>query len=279
MKIVQDNKSLDKLCKKLKKHKVIYLDTEFKRDKTYWPILCTLQFRLPRSSYLVDFIDGKDLDFTELTNILKSKNILKVMHSARQDIEVLYSHFKIITTPIFDTQLAYQLIYQVNSIGYTTMINNFYKTNLSKKYQLSDWTVRPLSKEQLLYAESDVKYLPKVFKKLNSNIDKLDLKDTLKKLHLGIQDIKDIYNPKKAFKRFKTKRINKIEMKKLKIFTAWRELKAQEKNIPRNWIISDKTIDLSLKGKLHDKTFKKKKKNNHNGIDEFKKFLKSQKFI
>ena len=159
------------------------------------------------------------------------------------------------------------------------MINNFYKTNLSKKYQLSDWTVRPLSKEQLLYAESDVKYLPKVFKKLNSNIDKLDLKDALKKLHLCIQDIKDIYNPKKAFKRFKTKSINKIEMKKLKLFTSWRELKAKEKNIPRNWIISDKTIDLSLKGKLLDKTFKKKKKNNDNGIDEFKNFLKSQKFI
>ena len=125
-----------------------------------------------------------------------------------------------------------------------------------------------------MYAESDVKYLPKVFKKLNSNIDKLDLKDTLKKLHLGIQDIKDIYNPKKAFKRFKTKSINKIEMKKLKLFTSWRELKAQEKNIPRNWIISDKTIDLSLKGKLLDKTFKKRKRIMTIGIDEFKKFLK-----
>ena len=159
------------------------------------------------------------------------------------------------------------------------MINKFYKTDLSKKYQLSDWTVRPLSKEQLLYAESDVKYLPKVFKKLNSNINKLHLTDTLNKLHLAILDVKDIYNPNKAFKRFKTKRINKSEMKKLKIFTAWRELKAQEKNIPRNWIISDKTIDLSLKGKLLDKTLKKKKKNNDNGIDEFKKFLKCQKFV
>ena len=68
-------------------------------------------------------------------------------------------------------------------------------------------------------------------------------------------------------------------MKKLKLFTTWRELKAQEKNIPRNWIISDKTIDLSLKGKLFDKIFKKKKKNNDNSIDEFKKFLKSQEFV
>ena len=279
MQIVQDNKSLDKLCKKLKKYKVVYLDTEFKRDKTYWPILCTLQFRLPRSSYLIDFIDGKDLDFTELINILTRENIIKVMHSARQDVEVLYSHFKIITAPIFDTQLAYQIIYQVNSIGYTNMINKFYKTDLSKKYQLSDWTVRPLSKEQLLYAESDVKYLPKVFKKLNSNINKLHLTDTLNKLHLAILDVKDIYNPNKAFKRFKTKKINKSEMKKLKIFTTWRELKAQEKNIPINWIISDRTIDLSLKGNLLNKTYKKKKKNHDNNIDEFKKFLESQKFV
>ena len=88
MKIVQDNKSLKILCKNLKKQKIIYLDTEFLRDRTYWPLLCTIQIRTQRKSYLLDMISDDQMNFEEFKNILKNKNILKVIHSGRQDIEV-----------------------------------------------------------------------------------------------------------------------------------------------------------------------------------------------
>ena len=86
MKIVQDNKSLKTLCKNLKNQKIIYLDTEFIRDRTYWPLLCTIQIRTNRKSYLIDMISNKDMNFKQLKEILKNNNILKVIHSARQDV-------------------------------------------------------------------------------------------------------------------------------------------------------------------------------------------------
>ena len=122
MKIVQDNKSLKSLCKNLKNHKIIYLDTEFRRDRTYWPLLCTIQIRTQKKSYLIDMISNQNMDFKQLKDILKNKNILKVIHSARQDIEVLLYSFNLIVWPIFDTQLAYSLAYNENNIGYTSKI-------------------------------------------------------------------------------------------------------------------------------------------------------------
>ena len=89
MKIVQDNKSLKNLCKLLKTQKVIYLDTEFKRDRTYWPKLCTIQFKTPRNTYLIDMLLIKQLDMEELRKILINKKLKKVIHSAKQDIEVI----------------------------------------------------------------------------------------------------------------------------------------------------------------------------------------------
>ncbi len=93
MKIVQDNKSLKTLCKNLKNQKIIYLDTEFIRDRTYWPLLCTIQIRTKRKSYLIDMISNKDMNFKQFKEILKNKNVLKVIHSARQDIEVILYNF------------------------------------------------------------------------------------------------------------------------------------------------------------------------------------------
>ena len=127
MEIVQDNKSLKKLCKNLIKQKIIYLDTEFLRDRTYWPLLCTIQIRTQRKSYLIDMMSDDQMDFKHFKDILKNKKILKVIHSARQDIEVLLYNFNLVVWPIFDTQLAYGLISDENNIGYTNLVKKLFK--------------------------------------------------------------------------------------------------------------------------------------------------------
>ena len=116
MKIVQDNKSLVSLCKLLAKQHIIYLDTEFKRDKTYWPKLCTIQFRTSRQTYLLDIIDISKYDLEKLKYILSSNLILKVIHSAKQDIEVLNYTFGIKVKNVFDTQLVYDQIFHLSLI-------------------------------------------------------------------------------------------------------------------------------------------------------------------
>ena len=107
MKIVQNNKSLRNLCKVLKKQKVIYLDTEFKRDRTYWPKLCTIQFKTQRNVYLVDMLLIEQINMNELKEILIDKKFRKVIHSAKQDIEVINYALDIRIKNIFDTQMAY----------------------------------------------------------------------------------------------------------------------------------------------------------------------------
>jgi len=280
MEIVQDNKSLKTLCKNLKKQKIIYLDTEFLRDRTYWPLLCTIQIRTQRRSYLIDMISDGQMDFKQFKDILENKNILKVIHSARQDIEVLLYKFNLIMWPIFDTQLAYGLISKENNIGYTNLVEKLFKIKLSKKYQQSNWSVRPLSKSQIDYAKNDVKFLPKIYKIILKEIKK---KRKTSKLNLEINKLKalkNIFDVKNAYKRTKSKKLSAKELKLLKSISEWREETAQKINIPRNWVISNKVIMQAVKKKKLDLTTKDNKNKKFNSkIEDFKKFLEIKKFI
>ena len=280
MKIVQDNKSLKNLCKNLKKQKIIYLDTEFLRDRTYWPLLCTIQIQTQKKSYLIDMISSNQMNFDPFKDILANKNILKVIHSARQDIEVLLYNFNLVVWPIFDTQIAYGLLYDQDNIGYTSLVEELLKIKLSKKYQKSNWKFRPLSKSQILYAENDVKFLPKIYKLL---LEKIRNKRIVGKFNLEINKLKlliNIFDIKNSYKRIKTKKLSIKELKLLKSISEWREEKAQEINIPRNWVVSDKIlIDFVKKKKLKLTKINNKNKNYNSKIEDFNKFLKSKKLI
>ena len=280
MKIVQDNKSLKTLCKNLKNQKIIYLDTEFIRDRTYWPLLCTIQIRTNRKSYLIDMISNQDMNFKQLKEILKNNNILKVIHSARQDVEVILYNFNLIIWPIFDTQLAYGLAYNENNIGYNAIAEKLLRIKLSKENQQSNWAHRPLSRSQINYAENDVKFLPEIYEiifkeiKIKRKINKLKLETNKLKL------IKDIFDIKNAYKKIKSKNLSNKELKMLKFITEWREKTAQKVNIPRNWVITDKLIMQVVKKKeLKLEAKETKNKNFNSKIEDFSQFLKINKFI
>ena len=280
MKIVQDNKSLKNLCKNLEKQKIIYLDTEFLRDRTYWPLLCTIQIRTKRKSYLIDMVSDDKMDFKQFKSILKNKKILKVIHSARQDIEVILYNFNVIVWPIFDTQLAYGLISNENNIGYNSLVEKLFKIKLSKKYQQSNWNVRPLSFSQINYAENDVKFLPKIHEIILSEIKS---KRKTSRLNLEInklKSLKNIFDVKNAYKRIKSRKLSIKELTLLKSISEWREITAQKFNIPRNWVISDKVIiQFVKKNKLNLIARNDKNKNFNSKIGDFKKFLEIKKLI
>ena len=280
MKIVQDNKSLKILCKNLKKQKIIYLDTEFLRDRTYWPLLCTIQIRTQRKSYLLDMISDDQMNFEEFKNILKNKNILKVIHSARQDIEVLLYNFNVIVWPIFDTQLAYGLVSNENNIGYNSLVEKLFKIKLSKKYQQSNWDTRPLSMSQINYAENDVKYLPSIHKII---LKEINIKKKVSRLNLEInklKSLKNIFDVNNAYKRIKSRKLSVKDLTLLKSISEWREKTAQKVNIPRNWVISDKVmLQFVKKKKLSLVTKDNKNKNFNSKIDDFKKFLEIEKLV
>ena len=280
MKIVQDNKSLKILCKNLEKQKIIYMDTEFLRDRTYWPLLCTIQIQTSKKCYLIDMLSNKEMKFNMFIKILKNKNILKVIHSARQDLEVLFYKFNFIVWPIFDTQIAYALVNNESNIGYTKLVEELFKIKLSKKFQQSDWKRRPLSNSQINYAENDVRFLPKIYKILAQDIEDKRKISKLKIETNKLKNLKNIFNVKDAYKRVKPKKISMKELKLLKFLSEWREKTAQKIDMPRNWVISDKIILQFVKKKtfeLEKKDFKNK--NFNSKIEDFNKFLKIKKLI
>jgi len=273
MELVQDNKSLLRITKLLKKNEVLFVDTEFLRNNTYWPKLCLIQIKAKKKIYLIDPL-AKDIDLEIIKEIFLDSSILKVFHSARQDIEVLMNVFNIIPWPIYDTQIAANFIFVETDIGYSNLVEKFCEIKLSKKYQVSDWSRRPLKDKQIEYAGLDVEYLPLLYKKLDT---KIRVKRKVKKYKAEIEKLKDIveiYNPKNSYKKINIRKKNIIKSR-IKILSEWRELSAQKLNIPRNWIISDKTIILASKKdfKIEKLLKNKKNKNFDQKIDSFKKFL------
>jgi ribonuclease D len=272
MELVQDNKSLKKITKSLKKNDVLYIDTEFLRNNTYWPKLCLIQIKAKKKIYLIDTL--AKIDINELKEILIDSRILKVFHSARQDIEVLMNTYKIIPWPIYDTQIAANFIYEDNDIGYGNLVEKICSKKLNKKYQVSDWSRRPLKNKQIEYAALDVEYLPALYKELEK---KIRVKRKVRQFKVEIEKLKDIaeiYNPKKSYNKINVRKKNLIKSR-LKLLSEWRELSTQKLNIPRNWIISDKTILSASKKDFKIEKLSKNLKNRNfdQKIESFKKFL------
>ena len=273
MELVQDNKSLIKITKSLKKNEVLFVDTEFLRNNTYWPKLCLIQIKAKKKIYLIDPL-AKGIDLNVIKGVFIDPKILKVFHSARQDIEVLMNVFNVIPWPIYDTQIAANFILNETDIGYGNLVETLCGKKLSKKYQVSDWSRRPLKDKQIEYAALDVEYLPVLHKELESKI-KAKRKIRLFKSEIEkLKDVNEIYNPKNSYKKINHRKKNIIKSR-FKILSEWRELSAQKLNIPRNWIISDKTIlSASRKDFQIEKLIKNSKNRNFDQkLDSFKKFL------
>ncbi|MCK5478510.1 MAG: ribonuclease D, partial [Methylococcales bacterium] len=150
---------LSDLCKRILEESWIALDTEFLREKTYYPKFCLLQIATPEWVVCIDPIALSDL--SELFSAINDPSITKVLHSCRQDLEIFYQLTGKVTTPVFDTQIAAPLLGFQENPGYAMLVSSFLNVNLSKVHTRTDWSVRPLSEAQIQYAADDVIYLCK----------------------------------------------------------------------------------------------------------------------
>jgi len=230
---------LEQLCQQIATESWLAFDTEFLREKTYYTKFCLLQIATPEWVVCVDPLAIKDL--TPLFEAIYNPKIIKVFHSCRQDLEIFYQITGKIPMPVFDTQIAAPLLGIQENPGYAMLVSTFLNINLSKAYTRTDWSLRPLSAEQLQYAADDVIYLCQIYKIMRTKLIDLQrfdwLEDDFK--FLNNPDIYDI-KPENAWLKIKGK--NKLTGKQLSIIqalTKWREQQAQTDNKPRNWLIRD----------------------------------------
>ena len=239
--IISDNNTLKKFCKKCIKEKVLAIDTEFVRENTYYPILCLIQIASEDFSAVIDPLS--DIDMKPVWELLSNKNILKVFHAGRQDIEIFFNLTGQIPEPIYDTQIAAMFCGLGDQVSYDGLVNKFLGLTLTKESQFSNWLQRPLTKNQLKYALADVNHLIRVFPLIKKVIKNTDREKWVEREIQYLND-KKLFNTNsdEVWERIKVKNPKREVLNVLKYIAEWREIECKKRNIPRNRLIRDEIL-------------------------------------
>lgn len=245
--IIHTTIDLEEFCKKLANNSFITVDTEFLRERTYFPNLCLVQVASGDDESLAAIIDplSKGIDLQPLFEILQNEKIIKVMHSGKQDIEIFHNiNDGKVPYPVFDTQIAAMFCGMGEQIGYESIVNKTIGKSVNKAHQFTDWARRPLSEDQLNYAICDVTFLRDVYRKLlDSEIPKERVAWVEAETEQKLTD-PELYStsPDKAWQRIKKKNSKPAYLNRLRTLCEWREKRAINENKPRGWILHDDAI-------------------------------------
>ena len=242
MTLISAPAELDALCGRLAKADFITVDTEFLRDSTYWPKLCLLQVAGPDDVAAVDTL-APGLDLAPLLALFDDKRILKVLHSARQDMEIFFHLTGRLPAPIFDTQVAAMVCGFGESVGYDTLVRKMTGAHVDKSSRFTDWSRRPLAERQLNYALADVTHLRRIYRKLERRLAKSGRAAWLDE-EMAILTSPETYrlDPELAWRRLKTRSTDRRYLAILRALATWREQEAQQRDVPRGRVLRDEQL-------------------------------------
>jgi ribonuclease D len=242
---LSDQPSITALAQRLAQAPWIALDTEFLRERTYRAQLCLLQFAMPGEALCVDPLGAVDL--APLRPALTGGQP-KILHAARQDLEVLWPVFGAVA-PVFDTQVAAALAGFPAQIGYSELVRQVLDITLAKGQTRTDWSKRPLSEAQLHYAIDDVAHLAQLRDALLEKLDRLGRMSWLEEeLHDLAREDRLFVDPDRAHERLRFGgELDPHRERLLRLLAAWRERRAIEKDRPRSWILED----VALRAMVH----------------------------
>jgi ribonuclease D len=239
---VDRSEELPELADTLASQSTIGIDTEFLRERTFFPKLCLLQLSAGGRVWCVDTLRVGSLD--ALLPALTNASTVKLIHAARQDLEALYLTSKRIVSPVFDTQIAAACIGLKPQVGYAELVKTLLGVNIPKGQTRTDWSLRPLTPAQLEYAADDVLYLGDVAAQLNLRLAELKREHWVREDCLELLDRK-LYepDPKLAWARLRgIAQLMPEPRSRAKAIAVWREKVARERDLPRAWILSDAAV-------------------------------------
>jgi ribonuclease D len=232
---------LSKLARQLESEACLGVDTEFLRERTFFPKLCLLQISAGAGIWCIDTLR---LDLAPLVPVLTAAATRKVIHAARQDLEAFYLTTKQIISPVFDTQIAAGCIGLKPQIGYAELANLLIGVTVSKGQTRTDWSKRPLSPEQLDYAADDVLHLGPVADRLSERLRELGREHWVREDCLALEQA-ELYEPNPALAWERLRGLAQLEPKprsRAKAIAVWRERIARDRDLPRSWILTDSAI-------------------------------------
>ncbi len=242
MKLITTTDELAAFCKPLADTEFITVDTEFMRERTYWPKLCLAQVAGPEDAAAIDALaDG--IDLAPLDELMANPKVLKVFHAARQDLEIFHLRLNKVPGPLFDTQVAAMVCGHGEAASYESLATKLAKAKIDKSSRFTDWSRRPLSERQITYALSDVTHLRVVYEKLKRQLDKSGRFSWIAEEMAVLNDPATYRgDPELAWRRLKPRGSSPRLLAILKEVAAWRERTAQRIDIPRQRLLRDEQL-------------------------------------
>ena len=244
MSLITDSDAVTAFCARQKGAQFVTIDTEFMRERTYWPILCVVQVAGPEEAVAIDAL-AEGIDLKPLLALMADARTLKVFHAARQDLEIFFQlSGGVVPHPIFDTQVAAMVCGFGDAASYETLVKRLAGASLDKASRFTDWAHRPLTERQIEYALADVVHLRTVYDRLQHLLAENGRAGWFEEEMADLVD-PAIYRsePAEAWRRFRIRgRADQRFLGVLRALAAWRETAAQQRDLPRGRIMRDEAV-------------------------------------
>ena len=242
MRLITTTPDLAQVCSRLARNDFVAVDTEFIREQTFWPNLCLIQMAGAGDEVLVDPL-SPGIDLAPFYELMANDQVVKVFHAARQDVEIVWNQARVIPHPIFDTQVAAMVCGFGESVSYVNLVKQVTGRDLDKSSRFTDWSRRPLSQKQLVYALGDVTHLRDIYTRLKTELEATGRASWLDEEMADLIDPATYAaEPEHAWKRLKLRVKNRKGLAVLMELAAWRERGAQAQDVPRNRILRDEAL-------------------------------------
>ncbi len=240
--LVATTSELEALCARLADEEFITVDTEFMRERTFWPRLCLVQVAGAREAAIIDPL-AEEIDLAPFFDLLADERVLKVFHAGKQDIEIFHRLAGRVPAPVFDTQIAAMVCGFGDQASYESLVNRLAGAQIDKSSRFTDWARRPLSARQLQYALSDVTHLRVITEKLRACLRERGREEWLAEELAALVDPRAYeMAPEDAWERLKGRPRNPRQLALFQELAAWRESEAQRRDIPRRRVLKDEAI-------------------------------------
>ena len=243
---ITTTEDLAAFCARAAQAPYVTLDTEFLRERTYYAKLCLLQMAIPGdgddTAVLVDPIAGR-LSLEPLYDLFRNTAVVKVFHAARQDLEIFFVDAGVFPEPLFDTQVAAMVCGFGEQVGYETLVRRIAKASLDKTSRFTDWSRRPLSDAQKVYALADVTHLRVIYEHLKRDLDRSGRGPWVEEEHRALVT-PDTYivRPEDAWERIRTRTGSPRFLAILRELARFREEYAQRTDVPRTRVMKDDVL-------------------------------------
>jgi ribonuclease D len=240
--LITTTDALEAFCQRMHAEEFVTVDTEFMRERTYWPELCLVQIAGENEVAVID-AEADGIDLSPLGKLFADAAVTKVFHAARQDIEIFVLRYGHVPSPMFDTQVAAMVAGFGDQVGYDALVSSLTGGSIDKAHRFSDWSARPLSAAQISYAAADVTHLRDVYTRLSRKLEQ-DNRLSWVAEEMAILNNPATYraDPETAWERLRPRTTNRRLLYILKQVAAWRENEAQRVNIPRQRLIKDEAL-------------------------------------